>query len=72
VVLLVVRLSSWLRFSWRPLVWKVAEILLLCDQVALLERRSTIRPRLARADRVPIEIGHRPLGALTVFESRLP
>jgi putative transposase len=44
--------SAWLRLSRRSSVWKDAEILLLCHQIALLERRSTARPKLTWADRV--------------------
>ena len=54
VFLLAVRLSSWLRLSRRPSAWKDAEILLLRHQVALLERRSTARPKLTWADRALI------------------
>ena len=49
-----VRLPAWLRLSRRPSVWKDAEILLLRHQVALLESRSTARPKLTWADRALI------------------
>src|SRR6185503_12534000 len=51
VFLLAVRLPAWLRLSRRPSAWKDAEILLLRHQIALLERRSTARPKLTWADR---------------------
>jgi transposase len=51
VFLLALRMPAWLRLSRRPSAWKDAEILLLRHQITLLERRSTVRPRLSWADR---------------------
>ena len=49
--LLALRVPAWLRLSRRSSAWKDAEILLLRHHVALLERRSTARPKLTWADR---------------------
>jgi hypothetical protein len=54
VFLLAVRAPAWLRLSRRSAAWKDAEILLLRHQIALLERRSTARPKLTWADRALI------------------
>jgi putative transposase len=51
VFLLALRVPVWLRLSRRSAAWKDAEILLLCHQVALLERRSTAHPKLTWVDR---------------------
>jgi transposase len=52
--LLALRVPAWLRLSRQSTAWKDAEILLLRHQVALLERRSTARPKLDWADRALI------------------
>jgi len=54
VFLLAVRLPARLRLSRRSAVWKDAEILLLRHQIAVLERRSTARPKPTWADRALI------------------
>lgn len=51
VFLLALRLPEWFRLSRRSTAPKDAEILLLRHQVAVLERRSTARPKLTWADR---------------------
>jgi putative transposase len=51
VFLLALRVPAWVGLSRRSAAWKDAEILLLRHQVALLERRSTARPKLTWADR---------------------
>ncbi|MBR7832210.1 integrase core domain-containing protein [Actinospica durhamensis] len=45
------RTPAWLRLSQRSSAWKDAEILLLRHHIALLERRSTTRPKLTWSDR---------------------
>jgi hypothetical protein len=52
VFLLITRLTSWLRPSRREEAWKVAEILILRHQLAVLQRRQPRRPDLDWADRV--------------------
>ena len=49
--LLITRVSSWLRLSWREEMWKTAEILILRHQLAVLQRRQPRRPKLNWADR---------------------
>ena len=49
--LLVTRMTSWLRLSRREEAWKIAEILILRHQVAVLQRRQPHRPDLDWADR---------------------
>ena len=51
VFLLITRMSSWLRLSWREKAWKTAEILLLRHQLAVLQRQQPRRPSLDWADR---------------------
>jgi putative transposase len=51
VFILAVRAPEWLRLSRRSSAWRDAEILLLRQQVALLERGSAVRPKLTWADR---------------------
>jgi putative transposase len=51
VFLLALRVPVWLGLSRRSMAWKGAEILLLGHEVAFLERRSAIRPKLTWADR---------------------
>ena len=49
--LLTTRLAAWLRLARREETWKTAEILLLCHQLAVLQRRQPRRPKLDWADR---------------------
>ncbi len=51
VFLLTVQIPAWLRLSTRPSAWKDAEILLLCHQLAVLQRQTAARPRLTWTDR---------------------
>ena len=51
VFLLITRTASWLRLSQREETWKIAEILLLRHQLAVLQRRQPRRPDLDWADR---------------------
>jgi len=51
VYLLTTRMTSWLRLSRREEAWKTAEILILRDQLAVLQRRQPPRPNLDWADR---------------------
>src|SRR5882672_10804715 len=51
VFLLITRTTSWLRLSRRQETWRVAEILILRHQVAVLQRRQPRRPGLNWADR---------------------
>jgi putative transposase len=51
VFLLSTRMTSWLRLSRREEAWKIAEILLLRHQIAVLQRRQPRRPNLDWADR---------------------
>jgi hypothetical protein len=44
VFLLITRIAAWLRPSQREEVWKTVEILLLCHQLAVLQRRHPRRP----------------------------
>ena len=44
VFLLITRTASWLRLSQREETWKIAEILLLRHQLAVLQRRQPRRP----------------------------
>jgi putative transposase len=52
VYLLVTQVAAWRRLSRRPETWKSAEIVILCHQLAILQRRQQCRPRLSEADRV--------------------
>ena len=54
VLLLIMRLTSWLRLSQREETWKTAEILMLRHQLAVLQRRQPRRPDLNWADRALI------------------
>ena len=47
----ITRTASWLRLSQREETWKIAEILLLRHQLAVLQRRQPRRPDLDWADR---------------------
>ena len=51
VFLLITRVAAWLRRSRREDAWKIAEILILRHQLAILQRRQPHRPRLNWADR---------------------
>jgi putative transposase len=51
VFLLIARVTTWLRLSRRDEAWKIAEILILRHQLAILQRRQTHRPNLNWADR---------------------
>src|SRR5438105_2828977 len=51
VFLLVTRVASWLRLSRRQETWRIAEILILRHQLAVLQRRQPRRPKLNWADR---------------------
>ena len=44
-------MTSWLRLSRREEAWKIAEILILRHQLAVLQRRQPRRPNLDWADR---------------------
>jgi putative transposase len=49
--LLITRLMAWLQLARREEAWKVAEILLLRHQLAVLQRQQPRRPDLNWADR---------------------
>ena len=51
VFLLITRTASWLRLSRRQETWRIAEILILRHQLAVLQRRQPCRPKLNWADR---------------------
>ena len=51
VFLLITRMTSWLRLSRPEEAWKIAEILILRHQLAVLPRRQPRRPHLTWADR---------------------
>ena len=51
VFLLITRVTTWLRLSRRDEAWKIAEILILRHQLAVLQRQQTHRPNLNWADR---------------------
>src|SRR5437016_11608274 len=51
VFLLITRTASWLRLSQRQETWRIAEILILHHQLAVLQRRQPCRPKLNWADR---------------------
>ena len=51
VFLLITRTVSWLRLSRRGEAWRIAEILILRHQLAVLQRRQPCRPGLNWADR---------------------
>ena len=51
VFLLVTRTATWLRLSRREETWRIAEILILRHQLAVLQRRHPCRPNLNWADR---------------------
>ena len=51
VFLLITRTATWLRLSRREETWRIAEILILRHQLAVLQRRQPRRPNLNWADR---------------------
>src|ERR1035437_2610812 len=51
VFLLITRTATWLRLSRREETWRIAEILILRHQLAVLQRRQPCRPKLNWADR---------------------
>jgi hypothetical protein len=51
VFLLITRTATWLRLSRREETWRIAEILILRHQLAVLQRRQPGRPNLNWADR---------------------
>ena len=51
VFLLITRTASWLQLSRRQETWRIAEILILRHQLAVLQRRQPRRPKLNWADR---------------------
>src|SRR5205809_3762878 len=51
VFLLITRTTSWLQLSRREETWRIAEILILRHQLAVLQRRQPRRPKLNWADR---------------------
>jgi len=51
VFFLITRVTMWLRLSRRGEAWKIAEILILRHQLAVLQRHQTHRPNLTWADR---------------------
>ena len=51
VFLLITRLTAWFRLARREEAWKIAEILLLRHQLAVLQRQQPRRPKLNCADR---------------------
>jgi hypothetical protein len=51
VFLLITRTATWLRLSRREEAWRIAEILILRHQLAMLQRRQPCRPKLNWADR---------------------
>jgi hypothetical protein len=56
VFLPVTRTASWLELSRRQETWRIAEILILRHQLAVLPRRRPRRPELNRADRALLAI----------------
>jgi putative transposase len=52
VFLLITRVAAWLRLSRREDAWKIAEILILRHQLAILKRQQPHRPKLNWAHRV--------------------
>jgi hypothetical protein len=51
VFLLITRTTSWLQLSRSEETWRIAEILILRHQLAVLQRRQPRRPKLNWADR---------------------
>jgi transposase len=56
VFLLFTRTASWLQLSRRQETWRIAEILILRHQLAVLQRRQARRPKLNWADRAMLAI----------------
>ena len=56
VFLLITRTVTWLRLSLREEAWRIAEILILRHQLAVLQRRQPCRPNLNWADRALLAI----------------
>ena len=56
VFLLITRTASWLQLSRRQETWRIAEILILRHQLAVLQRRQLCRPKLTWADRALLAI----------------
>ncbi len=56
VFLLITRTASWLRLSQHQETWRIAEILILRHQLAVLQRRQPCRPKLNWADRALLAI----------------
>jgi putative transposase len=56
VFLLITRTASWLQLSRRQETWRIAEILILRHQLAVLQRRQPCRPKLNWADRALLAI----------------
>jgi putative transposase len=56
VFLLVTRTATWLWLSRRGETWRIAEILILRHQLAVLQRRQPCRPGLDWADRALLAI----------------
>ena len=56
VFLLITRTASWLRLSRREETWRIAGILILRHQLAMLQRRQPCRPKLNWADRALLAI----------------
>jgi putative transposase len=56
VFLLITRVAAWLRLSRREEAWRIAEILILRHQLAVLQRRQPCRPKLNWADRALLAI----------------
>ena len=56
VFLLITRTATWLRLSRREETWRIAEILILRHQLAVLQRRQPCRPGLNWADRALLAI----------------
>src|SRR5271155_53671 len=56
VFLLITRTVTWLRLSRRQETWRIAEILILRHQLAVLQRRQPRRPKLNWADRALLAI----------------
>jgi putative transposase len=56
VFLLITRTASWLQLSRRQETWRIAEILILRHQLAVVQRRQPCRPKLNWADRALLAI----------------
>ena len=56
VFLLITRTASWLQLSRRQETWRIAEILILRHQLAVLQRRQPRRLKLNWADRALLAI----------------